>query len=145
MVLGSSPVAVTSLSDFAPASSKEFLDIQATIECGFTLKRVRDMARTYSQYNSMRFLGFTEISKFPKILILKSFCNSWGNLYILCLLLMITLLFTCGERKHWSNIKRSQNIMTMIIESHFIIYFFSFSVLVILCKIPFLPLIDLIT
>ena len=33
---------------FAPASSKEFLDIQATIECGFTLKRVRDMTRTYS-------------------------------------------------------------------------------------------------
>ena len=28
---------------------KEFLDIQATIECGFTLKRVRDMTRTYSQ------------------------------------------------------------------------------------------------
>ena len=31
------------------ASSKEFLDIQATIECGFTLKRIRDMIRTYSQ------------------------------------------------------------------------------------------------
>ena len=30
---------------FAPASSKEFLDIQAIIECGFTLKCVRDMAR----------------------------------------------------------------------------------------------------
>ena len=28
-----SPVPVTSPSDFAPASSKEFLDIQATIEC----------------------------------------------------------------------------------------------------------------
>ena len=26
--------------------SKEFLDIQATIECGFTLKRVRDMIRS---------------------------------------------------------------------------------------------------
>ena len=47
--MGSNPVAVTSLSDFAPASSKEFLDIQATIECGFTLKRVRDMIKTYSQ------------------------------------------------------------------------------------------------
>ena len=43
MVLGSSPVAVASPSDFAPASSKEFLDIQATIDCGFTLKRVCDM------------------------------------------------------------------------------------------------------
>ena len=38
MVLGSSPVAITSPSEFAPASSKEFLDIQANIECGFTLK-----------------------------------------------------------------------------------------------------------
>ena len=49
MVLGSNPVAVTSPSDFVPASSKEFLDIQATIECGFTLKCVRDMIRTYSE------------------------------------------------------------------------------------------------
>ena len=32
MVVGSNPVAVTSPSDFTPASSKEFLDIQATIE-----------------------------------------------------------------------------------------------------------------
>ena len=54
MVLGSSPVAVTSPSDFAPASSKEFLDIQANIECGFTLKRVRDMTRTYSpEFNTL--------------------------------------------------------------------------------------------
>ena len=37
------------LQDFAPPSREEFLDIQATIECGFTLKRVRDMIRTYSQ------------------------------------------------------------------------------------------------
>ena len=40
VVEGSSPVAVTDTSDFAPASSKEFLDIQATMECGFTLKCV---------------------------------------------------------------------------------------------------------
>ena len=50
VVLGSSPAAVTSTSDLAPASSKEFPDIQATIERGFTLKRVHDMTRTYSQY-----------------------------------------------------------------------------------------------
>ena len=36
-------------SDFAPASSKEFLDIQAPIECGFTLKHVRDMTGTSSK------------------------------------------------------------------------------------------------
>ena len=28
--------------DFAPASRKEFLDIQATTECGFSLKHIRD-------------------------------------------------------------------------------------------------------
>ena len=37
------------LAKLAKCLSKEFLDIQATIECGFTLKRVRDMIRTYSQ------------------------------------------------------------------------------------------------
>ena len=37
--------------DFAPASNKEFLDIQATIEYGFTLKRVRDIIKTYSTIN----------------------------------------------------------------------------------------------
>ena len=36
-----------------PASSKEFLDIQATIECGSTPKRVPDMTRTYSLGNDL--------------------------------------------------------------------------------------------
>ena len=36
-------------SDIAPVLSKEFLDIQANIECGFTLKRICDMITTYSQ------------------------------------------------------------------------------------------------
>ena len=36
-------------SDFQPPSSKEFLNIQAALECGFTLKRVRDMIQIYSQ------------------------------------------------------------------------------------------------
>ena len=49
MVVGSGPVAVTYISDFVPVSSKKFLDIQATIECGFTLKRVCDMIRTYKE------------------------------------------------------------------------------------------------
>ena len=60
MVLGSSPVAVISPSGFAPASSKEFLDIQTTIEGGFTLKRVRDMTRTvYNQYLLRRIMYFS--------------------------------------------------------------------------------------
>ena len=37
--------------DIAPVSSKEFLHIQATIKCGFTLKRVRDMIRTYNPFS----------------------------------------------------------------------------------------------
>ena len=47
--VGSRPVAVTQTSDFAPVSSKKFLEIQPTVECGFTLKRVHDRIRTYSQ------------------------------------------------------------------------------------------------
>ena len=48
MVVSKSWLVEVTASDFAPASSKEFLDNQATIECGFTLKRVRDMIRTYN-------------------------------------------------------------------------------------------------
>ena len=48
-IVGLSPDALTSTSDFAPASSKKFLDIQAAIESGFTLKCVRGMIRTYNQ------------------------------------------------------------------------------------------------
>ena len=66
MVVGSNPVAVTSPSDFAPASSKEFLDIQATIECGFTLKRVRDMIKTYSLVIVVK--GFLKLSNLHMLL-----------------------------------------------------------------------------
>ena len=49
VVVGSNPVAVTYTSDLASVSSKEFLDIQVTLECRFTLKHVRDMIRTYNE------------------------------------------------------------------------------------------------
>ena len=49
MVVGSCSVVVTEFPDIAPVSRKEFLDIQGTIECGLTLKRVPDLIRTYSQ------------------------------------------------------------------------------------------------
>ena len=42
-------VHLTVSSNIAPASSKEFLGIQETLECGFTLKHVRDMIRTYGK------------------------------------------------------------------------------------------------
>ena len=41
--------------------------------------------------------------------------NPWDNSKISYLFLIITLRFTCGERKIWSNIENSQNIMTMIV------------------------------
>ena len=47
-VVGSSPDSIL-VTGFAPVWSKEFRDIQATIECGFNLKRVPDMIRTYNQ------------------------------------------------------------------------------------------------
>ena len=36
-------------SDIAPVSSKESLNIEESIDCGFTLKRVRYMITTHSQ------------------------------------------------------------------------------------------------
>ena len=48
MVLSSNEVAVTLISDFAPTSNEDFLDIESLIECEFTLKRVRVMKRTYN-------------------------------------------------------------------------------------------------
>ena len=41
-------VPLQSTLDIAPVSSKEMLDIQATTECRFTLKRVCDMIKTQS-------------------------------------------------------------------------------------------------
>ena len=32
-----------------PVSRKEFLEIQATIECGLSLERIHDMIKTHSQ------------------------------------------------------------------------------------------------
>ena len=52
-------------------SSKEFLDIQATIECRFTLRRVRDMITTSSQeYCFIRILLYI-MSSFWSFLILR--------------------------------------------------------------------------
>ena len=47
--MGSNPVMSLKISDIAPVSSKMFLDNQAAIKCGFTLKHVHDMIITYSQ------------------------------------------------------------------------------------------------
>ena len=38
-----------SFQSLQPALNKEYIDIQAAIECRLTLKRVHEMIRTYSQ------------------------------------------------------------------------------------------------
>ena len=45
VILSLSPLAVTQISDFAPAFSKEFVEILASVKCRFSLKRARDMTR----------------------------------------------------------------------------------------------------
>ena len=49
VVMGSNSAAVTETLDIASVSNKKLLDIQATIECKCTLKRVRGMIIAYSQ------------------------------------------------------------------------------------------------
>ena len=47
----------------APVSNREFLDIQATVECRFTLKRLRDMIITWSQVSLFFPLVFETIER----------------------------------------------------------------------------------
>ena len=51
IAVGSIPVAVTETSDFPTVWGKTLLDIQETIECGFTLKCVRDMKKYIFEYS----------------------------------------------------------------------------------------------
>ena len=53
------------MSDIAPVLSKEFLDIQETIECKLTLKRVHDMTRTYSLRVPSLTISIEQNSWFP--------------------------------------------------------------------------------
>ena len=62
-----------------PASSKEFLDIQATIKCGFTLKRVGDMTRIYSQMH--RTDRYSEHSSIIKKKEWPAWPNGWVFVY----------------------------------------------------------------
>ena len=55
--------------NIVPISSKEFLDIEANIECGFSLKRVPDMMRGYSQmYRTDKYSQLSSI-----------ICSVWQN------------------------------------------------------------------
>ena len=59
MLVGSIPFYTYLTSDIAPVLSKEFLDIQATMECEVTLKRLDDLLGTYS--HKMRYLIYDRI------------------------------------------------------------------------------------
>ena len=48
---------------------------QATIECGFTLKRVRDMTRTYSQDNRSLGIPLTECKPAPEAILEFLICS----------------------------------------------------------------------
>ena len=63
----------------------------------------------------MKHSDLLDIFQLLKVLSLKSFGNLFGNSYIPCLLLIITIHFTCGDTKILSNIKMSQNIMARIV------------------------------
>ena len=65
------PLLFTLTSDIAPVSSKEFLDIQATIECRFTLKCVLGMIITYSR--KRLFVKFYVIKYFVYMVVIANF------------------------------------------------------------------------
>ena len=52
------------------------------------------------------------------------FSNSWGNSYIPGLLLIITLLFTCGEKKICFSIEVSQNIINIVVCKKLFLFLF---------------------
>ena len=56
--MGLSPIGVTLTLDIVSVLSKEFLDIQATIDYGFTLNWVCDMIQTYNQSDKSNLLFF---------------------------------------------------------------------------------------
>ena len=64
VVVEAIPVAVTYTSDIAPVSRKELLDIQATKESTFTLKRACYMIRTHS-YTVAGLLCFRKVFHLP--------------------------------------------------------------------------------
>ena len=49
------------------------------------------------------------------MILINSFGNSQGNSNKICLLLIIFLRFTCGEKKILPNIKKSKNIITVVV------------------------------
>ena len=73
-----------------PVSSKEFLDIQANIECGFSLKCIRDMIITYSQYKG--FSRFFCVEVLTHVVLLISDQTFGPSIWSFVVLLLCSLL-----------------------------------------------------
>ena len=65
-------------------------------------------------YNRMNFWNFQGICQYLQNLSLKSFAILWEIFYIPCLLLIILLHFTRGERKIWLKVRKCQNTLIFI-------------------------------
>ena len=88
-----------------PVSSKEFLDIQVTIECGFTLKCIHDMIKTYSQMHRR-----DKYSQHSPI-IWPVWLNGW---------LVIYELSGCGFKAHCSHMKFQKFSNVSVFKSFFV-------------------------
>ena len=80
----------------ATETSKEFLDIQTTLGCGFNLKRVRDMIITCSQMHhtdkySTQLNHLTSLAKWLSVLLQTKWL--WVRIPLLSLKLQISRLF----------------------------------------------------
>ena len=72
----------------APAWSKEFLDIQASIECRFTLKLVRDMIITYIPnifiFSMFIYKGCLKITGVKKLFFATAALNARLMIFFIC-------------------------------------------------------------
>ena len=105
MILGSSPVAVTWTSDFAPVPCKEFLDIQTNIELEFIRKRLRHMKRSYSQMTVQISTHNTAQSFGQWGQMVEYLLTSWLILCSIPLLVTKTSDFTCASSKEFDDIQ----------------------------------------
>ena len=100
-------IPLLSTSDIVPGSSKEFLEVQETIECKFTLKCVCDMITKYSQKH------YTDEYSQHSSMIWPIWLNSWVFVYKLSgyglksrcyhLNFRYNACFEQGVPRHWGN------------------------------------------
>ena len=83
----SNPVAVTYTSDIAPVSSKEFLDIQVTIECGFTSKQVRSMIKHTISRIPQHYINFTHAH-----IVKKAYLSNCVQCNLIIMMMMIVIM-----------------------------------------------------